>query len=572
VKPLFLLLGVGLLCLPHLADAQDEGEKLTPMLVVSMPSYQNALDDVKYIGSLLRDEIYHQRVNVMLGLLLQAKYLKVDDIQGVDRNRPLGMSVLTDGQSVVSLAMLPLDGEPEQVFESLKPLVGEFKKQDNGLYALGSGLLAGFAKPENGWLYFSQLEEHLNRPLPDPIELFGDLPASYDLGGQLNTGNIPESYRSLLIDQMRIAIEATAQPRESEGQGLFNFRRELARVQSHFIDRGLGQSEQVRFGMKVDAEQERGVAEIFLTPLPDTPLAKHISELKGLKTRYGNTSASAGESDVLVSMNMTGPLDRDGIDEYAGLVTGYRDYVQELLDKSDQVKSDEERTTLKQLAGDIVDVVRATIEAGQLDVAARMVGKGNNRSLVFAGRVANADQLRAAFDKIGELANGDPGFVAVQMNAAEHAGTAIHSFQLKTDPKSQEGAMARYFGGELKLLTAVKDDNVWLALGPQGLDLIKQAMELKETDALPVDANVRLTHLLQFGILMLNQPQLNTFGGMFTAQLAGKDLAHITAQPTADGQLHLHIETESGAIKFAGAMFGQLGPMIINMMQQQQGR
>lgn len=573
MKRLLSFIAVGLLLLPRLALAQGDASELKPIIVTCLASYQVALDNIRHVGTLLGEpDIYPNRVNVMLGLLLETKDLKVDDIKALDRTRPLGMAVLTNGQSIVPLNMFPLDGEAEDFFASLKPLVGEAKLQDNGVYALGPGMLAGFAKVENGWLYHSQTEEHVTGALPDPMAVFGDLPQQYNLSLRMYVKDLPEVYRSLLVDQMRVIVESTAQPKPSEGDGEFNFRRSLARLQSHLVDRGLGESDLVTFGVSLDPESQGLGGDLHLTPTPDTPFAEHLAELAGAKTRFGNTSRFAGESDVLMAVNMTGPLDPDGTDEYLGVVDGYRDYTLELIDKSGQIHSDEERETLKELTGALVDVVRATIEAGKLDVAVRMTGKGSNRSLVFAGRVADIDKLTATIEQIGQLAQTDAGFAEVKLNVADHLDTPIHSFTLKPDPKSQEGQLARFFGGELKLQIAVHEDSVFIGVGADALDLVKQAMEQNEVEVLPLTANVRLTPMLQLGIMALNNPQFSTFGSILSSHLAGKDLAKVVAQPTPEGGLHVHFETESGAVRLAGAMFGQLGPMIINLTRQQQGR
>lgn len=561
---------VSLLIRPVLA--QDEAAGLKPIAVLCLSSYQNAMDDLKYVGGLLKDDIYPTRFNAMLGLLLNAEGLKVDGLTVIEPTKPLGMAIVTDGQAVVPIAMVPLAEEPEKFFEAMKPLTGDAMKQDNGIFALGQGILAGFAKAEGGWLYLSQIEEHLQGPLPDPVATFGDLPASYDLGARMIVANVPDAYRTIVIDQMRIVVEGAAQPQEGESEALFNFRREIARLQSLLVDRGFGESEQITFGMKIDAENNKGTGDVIVVPTAGTQFADHIAELKGLKTRYGKTSQSAGETEVLTAMNMTGPLDKSSIDEYVGLANAYRAYTLELIEKSDQVKSDEERTTLKELAGSLVDVVRATIEAGQLDVAVRMTGKGTQRSLVFAGRVSDADKLKATVEKIGELAATDPGFAAVKMNEAEHEGVGIHSFKLKPDPKSQEGQLAKFFGNELRLLVAVKDDNLWLGVGPGALDLVKASMELGETETPPLQGAFRLGTLMSFGIQLLNQPQLSTFGSMLTSLPAGKDLTTVVAQPTPEGNLHVHIETEQGVVKLGGAIFGQFGPIIMNMVKQQQSQ
>ncbi len=571
VKPvLSLMLLWGAILHSYSVHAQDSSSELKPMVVVCLSSQENAFKDVDQIGKLLNDDIYRTRFNAMVNLLLQTKDLKIDKLEGLDPARPLGFATVTDGSSAVPLYILPVSGDVEKLLESMKPLLGNFKKEENGTYSLDRGTFASFAKLEGDWLYLATSANYLEKT-PDASQVFGDLPTRYDIGVRLHVQNVPEEYRTLLIDQIRITVEAAAQAQSGDSEALVSFRRELARVRSQLVERGLGESEQVTMGITIDGETSHGRAEVILKPQADSQFAKHLADLQNLKTRFGKLAVPGDATDVLLAMNMTGTLDKDSLDEYLGVVNSYRDLTMELIDKSQNVKTEEERLTLKELAGSLVDVMAATVEAGQLDVAVRMVGKGPSRNVVFAGKVSEGSKLQSLVEQIGDLAKSDPGFAAVKMNEADFAGIAIHSFKFKPEPASQEAAIAKIFGGELKLLVAVKDDNVWFALGPQAMDLIKKGMELSDAEVPPLRVTMRMSPLIQMGIQMMNQPQLSALGSMMSVQLSGADLATIEAQVTPDGELRVLIDADKGAVKLAGAMFGQMGPTILGMLRQQGG-
>jgi hypothetical protein len=568
LKPLMMLLALLLPVCSTVSRAQEGGDELKPILVVCISSYQSLLGDLQYIGRELKDDLYIERLNKVADRILQASGVKIDKIEGLDTGKPLGITIVTDGVEIIPMTILPASGDVETLLTSVKPLIGEAKKQDDtDLYAFGQGMASGYIKVANGWAYFAQLPEQL-RNLPDPNTLFGDLAGKYDLGMEIHVQNLPEVFRSLAVDQLRISLESVIQKKSDETEAVFAFRREMGKLQSQLIERGLGEAEHVILGMTIDSEAGQGATELLLKPLTGSQTAAHLDQLHDLKTRYGKLAEGGIGPDLSLAMNMTGPLDETLLDEYASVVNAYRDYTLELIDNSSEVRSDEERQILKELASGIADVLRTTIEAGQLDLAARMVEKPK-RGLVVAVHVKDGAELSKLVNRISELAQGDPVFTSVKLSAEEHAGTPIHRFTLKPNPDSREGKLARFFGGALQLNVAIQEDNLFLALGDQGAELIKQGLESGESLVPPMQAHVRLNPLLRLMAQLANQDALNTFVSLMSLQLGGDDMADVAVQVTSDGQLRVETKAQKGSIKLMGFMAGQAAT-ILDLLQNPQ--
>jgi hypothetical protein len=545
--------------------AQPQQGELKPLLVISVSSYDKLLADLQYVSKALNDDRYIDRLNAFADRLLQTKGIQIDKAEALDRAKPFGMAIVTDGVAIIPLTILPLDGDAEKLFAWMKPLLGEVKKDDSGLYRFSQGTLSGYIKVAEGWVYFAQLPDQL-AVLPDPGGMFDDLARDYHFAVRLSIKEIPEVFRTLAIDQFRVSFESAIQKRPEESDAVWGFRRELGKLQSQLLERGLGESEQVTVGVRLDADQERSQTEVLITPLADSPSSAHLGMLRGAKTRFASLLGGEDKPEVSLVLNMTGPLDQDLLDEYGGMVNAYRDYALELIDKSEDVKSDEERTTLKELATGITDVLGATIAAGQLDLVVRMVEKPK-RTLVMAVRVAEADDLQKLVDRISELAQGDPAFTAVKLNAQEHAGTPIHNFTIKPKRGSRDADLAKLFDGEFQLNLAIRDDNLFLAVGGQGADLIKQGLEISETDVPPLKAYMRLNPLIRMFGQTIEQQELRTALSLLSTILGPVDNAWISAEVTGEGRLRLTSETKKGVIKLVGALIGQFGPTLLDLQR-----
>lgn len=563
MKRSILGIAIGIALLATRALAQDpQPAALKPMVVMVASSYQGLMADLQFIGKSLNDDYYVDRLNALVDKLFQTKGLKINNIGAIHAEKPLGFAIVTDGTNVIPISMIPLSGDAQQLFAALAPLLGPVQAEGE-IFAVKQGPFAGHVKVQDGWAYFAQSPEHL-AALPDPAIVFGTLPQSYDMAMQFNAQNIPEVFRDLAIDQLRVSLENVGAKGPDESDAQYAFRQQLGLLRSQLVKRGLGESESTTIGLTIDADQKNLRGEMIVRPLADSPLAAHLAELHDLKTRFGNVLVADEKAIPSLLMNMTGPLDKGSIDEYVGQVKAYGDLVAAILEKSTEVKSDEERTILKELAASMVEVARGSVESGNLDVAVQMVEKPQ-RSLVVAARAADGSKLQAVVDKIGELAKGDPGFASVQWNEADAGGVAIHSLKLKIEPKSQLEELAKLFDGEIKLSLAVKDDNLWFAVGKQGVDLIRRTLELNEVDTPPMQAKMKLAPILRMGGQLNEEPQLRSAIALLTTQLRGADHAQMTAT-VEDGSLVVRGEAGQGVVKLMGAVT-QFAGLILDMQK-----
>lgn len=535
-----------------------------PVLVVALRSYQDTNEDIVYLGKELNYEFLPIAVSKLADKLLQTTGIKIDGLDAIAPNQPLGLAVMADGDAVAPVAVFPT-AEPDKLLDQLKPIVGAAKKGENGVYELEKQTLGAFAKASEGWLALAPTPDQLEH-IADAAKALGDAVGNRDFTVQLNVQNIPEGTRGLLIDQLRIALEDANEKKPEETEAFHAFRLEVGRLRSQLVGRALAESEQITLGVTINREDKDrpGRFELHIKPLADSQIARHFAELKDLKSRFGGVLSGDDKGSGLV-MNMTGPLDKDSIADYAKQIDTYREATIDLIGRADQPRNDEERAILKDLATAFTDLVKSTIEAGQLDVAIRL-NERPKRGAVFAIRVAQPEDLKKFVDRIGELSQGDPGFAAVALNAAEHQGSAIHSFTFKPEKDSQFDKLAKNIADKPVLYVATKDDNLYLALGTSGVDLIKQAIDGSETPVQPLTAQMQLRTMMRTASQLVDQQQLQMVFSVLMTPLQGADKATVTASVADDGTLQVVGETEKGLVKLFGTVFGQLGPMVLDVL------
>lgn len=514
---------------------------MKPVAVVAVPSYQNMLDDLKYVAGTTsvrgaetenNEQKFLTETGKLLGQLLQTGPLQLDGLQGISSDRPCGLVVATDDVLIAPLVFIPVD-DFAAFLASAEPMFGEAVDNGEGLYEVGSGTLAGVVKEIDGWAYFAQLPDHLNL-VADPLSLIGDLPEKYDLGVRLHVQNIPEVFRSFAIDYLQTMMRQTGDP--------LGLQQQMGQMPLHGLQRMLQEAESITLGMSVDEKEEKLIGEMLVQPQLGTRLASQIATLREAKTPFGGFSFD----NQVLKAHLAAPLDAEHVNELTAAVDGYRADMLSLIEESSEVKSDEERDIFRDAVVQLTDEMKATIGTGRLDVAVSISGRKAPFSLVAAARTANGKSLEPLFERMVELADGDPGILEAKLNVAEHDGTPIHSMTLA--PHRELDPIIKTFEGTLHV--AFREDSIWLAMGPDAVDKLKQAMSGEEAEVEPLQVEVALTQIVRIMSQTIedsNQRAVLTIMALNMGLASDRTTFNVSA--TEDGQLRMHGEMGKGLLR-----------------------
>ena len=182
---------------------RGRGCRHKPVAVLSIASYDRLMTDIAFIGNLTGNPDLDKNLEGMIQLFTQGQGLA-----GLDRKRPLGVTLTTDGLQFQPLVVLPVTNL-KQLLEALAGLVGEAARRRR------RRVRARRVQPED----LRQGEATTgpicrSRPKRWPNcrktggKLFAGLDKSYDIAGRLHVQNVPEVFRTMIIDQLRVGVEA----------------------------------------------------------------------------------------------------------------------------------------------------------------------------------------------------------------------------------------------------------------------------------------------------------------------------------------------------------------------------
>ena len=126
--------------------------------------------------------------------------------QGLDRSKPIGVSVSLDGQTPTATIFLPMT-DRDQFFGALAGMGIEPDDLGDGLFEIDASGQSIFAKHSGGWMYVAQSEQALANVPEDPAKLLGVLPQQYNVAISLDVQAVPPMYRQMAIDGMRTGLE-----------------------------------------------------------------------------------------------------------------------------------------------------------------------------------------------------------------------------------------------------------------------------------------------------------------------------------------------------------------------------
>lgn len=482
------------------------------------------------------------------------------EMPGVDKTRPWGFAVLTDGVAISPVAFVPIvENGLGDMMESFKVVFREWKLLDDGSYAIGSGTLTGVVREANGWAFIAQTADHLVNP-PDPMALVGDLPTRYDIAAQWNVQRVPEVLRSLLIDQSGSLFDNFIKPRPDESDAQFALRHEMAQGGVEFFRRALAEVEQVTWGVNVDQESKRLLSETMVKPLADSRILAQIEGLRGIQTRFGGI---VGVKDPILSMNLTGPLDEGMMSHMNAELAAYEGALNALVENSAIVTSDEERTVYKDLASQLIAQGKSTVDSGKLDVALSITKSGKSMTLVAGVAVADSSALEKVFEQMIEMAKNDPNVVDAKLGADEHDGTKIHKLLVK--PTDELKPFEKLFGG-LGMHVAFSDGAAWLAIGPEAIPQLKAAMSGGPAEVKPLQVTAKLQPLMRIvGEYVQDSTQkmaVSMIGLNLGSGGSDADLMTLSAAPTDAGELRFDAAMGRGAFKTFALITPLLGQFI----------
>jgi hypothetical protein len=465
-------------------------------------------------------------------------------VQGVNEKQPIGVVVLVEQSEFIPLGFLPVT--------NLDTLLGQLQQQLGEPVDAGDGVLELlgpqplFVKQQGGWAYFGQNKESLKQLPNDPVKLLDGLETEYEIGVRAFIKNIPDAFKQMAIRQIKDGLDrGLANTSDAAG-------RQMAEAQVAQLTQLIQDTDVLTFGWQIDPNQKCTYLDISLKARAGSEMANQLEASRNVTTRHAGFLAP----DAAIRANITSVLPPQQVDQAVATVDRLEQQILGQL-ASDSGLDNRTRDAAQKLLGTFFQIARSTVKSGKFDSCTSVILKPKAATLIAAGQVASGSEVESALKQLVELAkNGSELSVTnVKFNADQHAGVRFHTMSV---PIPAEEQLRLVLGDTLDIAVGVSDSSAYVALGTDGLEQLKKAIDASaggEQTVEPFHLEIGLLPILKFAQSVHANPLIDG-----VIQLVGGDgKDHIRIRTSVDEQGVLYrFELEEGVLK----ILGQAGQMV----------
>ncbi len=534
------------------AFAQDD--EMEPLMMLWAKSYQQVIDDIDFVGQASDNPDLGQGLEGLLTLVTQGQGLPID------KEKPWGGVVSSDGFQFQVLGFLPIN-DLEKFMEIVGNLGDAPSDEGDGVYRMEvpGGAISLYMKQVGDWTFVSQGVDAFDNVPENPVELLNSLNEEYNFGFKAYVQNIPEIFRQLAVEQIKIGMDENMPRLPDEGDAQYELRTSLMKEQLSSITEAMDELDEVTIGMSIDREKEIGVMDVIVTAVEGSAAAEQYSKMSGGRTKYGGFF----DQEAAVTANFNMVLSSGEIDEATGLVESIRSELMKQIDGFDAIPDEQIAADLKEIIGEFIDVAQATVDSGHIDGGMSLVGEGPF-NLLIGTAVADGDELAEVFERLVDLAETEAGFYGVQLDVDKHKGVRFHTLILPYFGGAEGEMLETLFGTDIEFTFGMAKDAAYLAVGTEGVDRLKAAIdkseEMAETEVPPAQLVVAVGPMLDLLADMDagDDPLLSSL----TLEVPEEDDRVSAVMVPIENGMHIHIEAEKGALGALGTAVMTAAPQM----------
>lgn len=537
--------------------------------VATLAGYDALLEDVDFIGELGGRPATADMVEGMLAFFTGGRGL-----EGLDKSKPIGVILQTDGSNFTPLGCLPV-ADPTPMLELAENFGYEPLDVGGGVYELELPDQTIFFKNAGEWTYVGQSAEALADTPAGPGEDFDALSGSYDLGVRLYAQEVPGMYKALAIDEMRKGMEEGLVQDDDESDEAFDDRRKMTEAQIDQLVDMIDGLDEVTLGWAIDSEGKRTYLDVELTGVAGSDMALAMSVYDGSRSGVSGFHRPTTAASMLTVGSTPPELLEKQKEQVDATVEMLRNQAQKAIEEADELPQDGEvREALASATDDLIDAYGEMLRSGKLELGASLDLAGEGYDLIAAAYVVDPSKVESAFKKLADAASkqAPEQFPGVEWAFAEHAGVTLHGMTIPLPADDAEAAKAReVFGDSLRVVMGVGGERVYLAAGPRCEASLKKAIDdsasMADREVQPVEMMMSLKQCLAAAERIAEGQGAMVIGMMVESlEKTPADADHVifTAESIANG-VRLRYLLEEGVLTAIGQMAAQAAAM------QQQG-
>lgn len=535
----------------NLCRAADERK---PVVVVSFSGYDRLLGDIDVIGRLSDIPHMSQGVEMLLQLLTQGKGLA-----GLDKTRPWGVVLLTDGEQFTPYGFLPVT-DLKQLVEVAKsnPQLADMIMLDDGVYEIETGGPPIYAKQKGKWAVLTHEKEHLANAPTDPLKLFNELPDKYNLAVRVLINNLPDQFREQLLAQLQAVVQVGMAQMPNEDEAGHNARVVAIKQTLDQIVMLVNEAEDFTLGWMIDHNTSTARLDFELTAQNDTKLAQQLATFKSDKTRFAGFLAPKAAATAIWNRTLT---DADVARAKNTLAAVRESLVQELKNQG-LGQADLKRAT--HLADQLFNVLKKNVETKHIEGGLSVLLDPAAATVIAGTTVADDAKLEEILKElIAEIREGKPATAdAIKCTTETYEGIRLHVFTVPTpEPRWQP-----LVGDKLEVIVGIGDHRLLVAAGRDAMKTLKTAidrsMATNNKDVLPIEISLSAARISRFIAQVAEEEDVKAKAEMLAGilQRAGNE-DHVTLSVVSIPQgVRVRLECEQGLLKALGSLSPMGGP------------
>ncbi|WP_146446383.1 hypothetical protein [Botrimarina colliarenosi] len=441
--------------------------------VAALTDYNQLLREIDFLGELGGRPATSDMIEGMLAFFTGGRGL-----EGLDKTRPIGVVLQTDGASFAPIGCLPI-ADLTPVLELAENFGFEPVEIGAGVYELELPEQTVYFQQTGDWTFVAPTPLALTQAPADPSSMLKKLVGTYDLGVTLYAQNVPDMYRQIALEQLRQGMEEGLVQQEGETEEDFQARRELAEAQIEQLGDLIEGLDVVTIGWSIDSEGKRTFIDAELTGADGSDMALAMDAYKD------PTSGVAGFHRPTAAMSLltSGVTPPELLEKQKGQTEAAIEMVRTQIDKAlqEQIEAGklpddpDVQAAIEGATDDLVDVYADMLRTGRIEIGGSLDLAGEGFDLIVGGYVVDPSKVESAFKKLAEAASKDEKFPGVEWGYATHSGVTLHGMTVPVP--AEAGQLREAVGESVRVIMGVGNERVYFAAGPRGEESLKAAID-----------------------------------------------------------------------------------------------
>jgi hypothetical protein len=536
---------------------QAASGELKTLAVVAGARYEKLLSDLTALGPM----IGRPEAGPLLEMVITG-YTNGKAATALDRTKPWGIIVQTDGAKFYPIACLPI-AKPDEVLEVARARGLDVKPGENGTTELQlPGGRTVYLKSQNEIVFLSITPASLSRLPLNSQEVLGQMVEDYDLTATVWVKNIPEFHRQLALQMIRAGLESGMKKSSDETDAQFSERRRAANANFEQAAQLINEVDSVRLGWAIDAQRRRTYLDFSYHVVPGSKLAQGITAYANSRTNFAGFFQPDAAAAFSGTLNGDPKTIADDLAQLESMIRGAHEELKRAIEKSDNLGHAQARSALTSAADDFYDALVSTIKSGKIDGGSSLRISPNSFTFAAGMHVNDAARFETGLKKL-EAAKGlpDSPIQSVQWNVANHSGVNFHAISLDA---SKCGDLGRFASGPVNVTVGIGPDAVYLGIGQNGMEALGNAIDVSNAErgkaAPPVQFELALGPIMEsLASQKKDLPQgsaIQAVADMVKKHFPGQDHIRAIGQAVPNG-VSYRFEAEEGALRVVGAAAAQ---------------